>query len=321
MAVLRAFEATDMRDDVAPGVVTDFGRNVITVTGGFTTTALFGPFTFSALPNVDDPFFVLFPETFDRLPLFSAGGTLSGYDVREGFRLGYTVDLVNVPAAAALRALGRGDGDGFQRIVFAGDDSLFGSRDRDVLFGYGGNDLISGWLGRDLLRGMAGRDKLYGGDDDDVLGGDGGSDWLYGGDDDDRLLGGDGNDFLDGEDGDDVLQGGRGRDKLRGGADDDSFRFVSTKDSPPGSDHRDVIHDFGRGDDSVDLRRIDADAEARGNQAFTWIGDAPFTGEAGQLRFTPDNRLLAGDTDGDGAADFEVKVNGPDVLTEADVLL
>ncbi len=36
--------------------------------------------------------------------------------------------------------------------------------------------------------------------------------------------------------------------------------------------------------DKIDLRPIDADTGSRGNQTFTFIGDAQFTG-AGQLRY------------------------------------
>jgi RTX calcium-binding nonapeptide repeat (4 copies) len=318
VAVLRAFEATVMRDAVGAGRVVDFGRNLITVSDGFTTTELFGPFGFLVHPTVGE---TLSFDPSGRLPLLAATGSLTGYEVSDGLAPGYTVGFADAPAGAALPRLARGDTDGFQRIVFAGDDSLFGSRERDLLIGYAGDDLISGSDGGDSLAGKGGRDKLYGGDGADTLRGGKDQDWLFGGADGDRLFGGGGDDFLEGEHDADLLQGGRGRDKLEGGADADTFRFASTTDSPPGSDFRDIIRDFGRGADVIDLRPIDADADLRGNQPFTWIGDAPFSGEAGQLRFSPGDRLLAGDTDGDGRADFEVTVKGPGLLTEGDVLL
>jgi len=83
----------------------------------------------------------------------------------------------------------------------AGNDSVTGTKDDDVLAGYNGNDILSGGLGNDTL---------YGGRGDDTL---------YSGDGNDRIFGGDGNDTINavsrihGED-HDFVDGGRGTDKL-----------------------------------------------------------------------------------------------------------
>ena len=79
-----------------------------------------------------------------------------------------------------------------------GDDTLFGGRERDVIYGKGGNDTLGGQRGSDVVLGGPGNDSLA------DLGGD------------DVLYGGTGNDILFG---DDVLQGvgGKGNDKLFGG--------------------------------------------------------------------------------------------------------
>ena len=84
---------------------------------------------------------------------------------------------------------------------------------------------------------------------------------------------------------------------------------------------QDVIADFHRGVDRIDLRDIDANRGATGDQRFAWVDtsdlDAAFTGRTGQLRF--DNGILMGDTNGDGKADFQIKVAGQ--LLAADILL
>ena len=68
----------------------------------------------------------------------------------------------------------------------------------------------------------------------------------------------------------------------------------------------DQILDFAAGTDKIDLTRIDANTLADGNQAFSWIGSNAFSGTAGELRVYQQNGLqwIAGDTNGDGAADL-----------------
>jgi serralysin len=108
------------------------------------------------------------------------------------------------------------------------------------------------------------------------------------------LNGNDGNDVLNGLGGDDILTGGNGADE---------FRFTD------GSGN-DRIADFASGVDKINLAEIDADTAVAGNQAFTFIGDAEFGNVAGQLRSYSQSgeNLLAGDVDGDGAADFTINL-------------
>lgn len=83
--------------------------------------------------------------------------------------------------------------------------------------------------------------------------------------------------------------------------------FASLSDSRANST-RDVITDFSRAEDHyIDLRSIDADSISAGNQAFDFVGSRSFSGEAGELRFK--NGILSGDVDGDGYADFQLKVD------------
>lgn len=218
---------------------------------------------------------------------------------------------------------------------------LIGSAGKNVLQGFGGNDTVSGHAGDDRLQGGSGKDRLDGGSGNDSLKGDGGNDTmiggtghdsLWGGTGADRLEGGTGNDTLKGDSGNDRIVGGQGRDKMWGGSGADMFVFTTVQESRVGS-QRDVIYDFQSGRDVIDLRGIDANELRKGNQAFSWIGTkgpflhpdeaasvfltAGFTGRAGELRY--DRGILMGDTDGDGRADFEIKIVGR--FSHGDVIL
>jgi Ca2+-binding RTX toxin-like protein len=150
---------------------------------------------------------------------------------------------------------------------------------------------------RDTLIGADSGDKIYGRDGADTLGGN------------DVLDGGTGKDSLFGGDGKDILIGGSGpsADYLWGEAGADVFRFSQITHSVVGR-NRDQIKDFSSGQhDLIDLRGIDANTTAPGNQAFRYIGKAGFSDKAGELRYA--NHILSGDVDGNGTADFEIRVN------------
>ena len=63
----------------------------------------------------------------------------------------------------------------------AGDDSILGSIENDLIDGLDGNDILEGGNGEDTLRGNNGEDSLVGGADNDILEGGQGSDTLFGG--------------------------------------------------------------------------------------------------------------------------------------------
>lgn len=129
------------------------------------------------------------------------------------------------------------------------------------------------------------------------------------------LFGGANGDVLIGGGGADLIVGGGSHDDLSGGGGADVFRFDAASDS---EGEGDIIHDFEVGLDLIDLRRIDADENAAGDQAFHWIGSEAFSGQgaasAGELRVYRDVEgpwFVEGDTDGDGSADFVLVVNTP----------
>lgn len=151
------------------------------------------------------------------------------------------------------------------------------------------------------------------------LHGDFGDNKLYGGAGDDKLHGYRGRDYLSGGDGNDLLRGGRGKDNLVGGDDADVFVFRSALQAGNGHS-RDIIRDFSDADgDRIDLREIDANAKASGNQAFSFIGTEEFSGKAGELRYL--DGVVAGDVNGDKKVDFEIQIANGHPLDPGDFLL
>ncbi|WP_374301818.1 DUF4082 domain-containing protein [Paracoccus sp. (in: a-proteobacteria)] len=153
-----------------------------------------------------------------------------------------------------------------------------------------------------------------GGTSSDRLTGTGSADTMLGRGGDDTLTAGSGNDMLRGQDGRDILQGDAGRDTLIGGEGEDRFVLRSSTDSQPGAG--DVIRagdgglafeGAGRsGGDVIDLRAIDADTTASGNQTFNF-GDK---GKGGVWLLDDGGvTILHANTDGDTAAEVELFIH------------
>jgi serralysin len=136
----------------------------------------------------------------------------------------------------------------------------------------------------------------------------------------DQLFGRGGNDVLYGDAGSDLLSGGAGLDYLFGGDGADRFKYQTAAESTVGVGGRDVIRDFVRGVDRIDLAGIDANTGTAGNSAFTrFIGANQVFTAAGQLKFS--NGVLYGNTDGDATAEFAIALTGITGLSTADVIL
>ena len=103
-----------------------------------------------------------------------------------------------------------------------------------------------------------------------------------------------------------------------GGAGDDHFVFATAREAGRGR-WSDTIADFRPGHDVIDLTAIDADRRTAGDQAFHWLGDAPFTGHRGELRY--EDGVLTGDLHGHGKGDFLLHLDGVAMLALEDVLL
>jgi Ca2+-binding RTX toxin-like protein len=154
--------------------------------------------------------------------------------------------------------------------------------------------------------------------------GNSGNNVLNGGDGNDYIVGGAGNDTLSGGAGNDTLIGGAGSDILNGGTGNDRFDFDLVSDSPAGPALRDsIVGGFAHGFDLIDLATIDANTLVGGNQAFSFIGSAAFSGVAGQLRYTnySGNVIIDADVNGDSLADMQILVAGTNFMAGTDFIL
>jgi hypothetical protein len=133
-----------------------------------------------------------------------------------------------------------------------------------------------------ILTGPIGLRAIGRGNDEIIIGGEG-NDTLDGGGGNDLLLGGAGDDVFFLSDGTDTIFGGLGRDTLSGGGGVDLFVFTSIPDSPAGSP--DLITDFFRPSERIDLSLLDTDPLAADDEAFAFIGNGTFSGSAAQVRF------------------------------------
>lgn len=245
-----------------------------------------------------------------------------------------------------------------------GDDRLEGGSGNDVLNGGAGSDRMLGGIGDDIYYVDSSGDIvienpgegtdtvrstiasytltsdvniLYldgsqalngtGNASPNTMNGNGLSNQLLGLDGDDKLYGNGGNDRLEGGAGDDFLKGHAGTDTYVGGTGADSFDWNTIAEAGKGST-RDVVLDFARGEDKIDLSGIDARTNASGNNSFTFIGSAAFGGTSGELRYqtfdgsTADYTLIQGDVNGDRIADFEIMLQGQKTeLTATDFYL
>lgn len=101
---------------------------------------------------------------------------------------------------------------------------------------------------------------------------------------------------------------------MKGDAGKDIFRFVDISDLGVGSGSRDVLLDFShpgsKHGDGIDLSGIDANELVNGNQAFTFIGTAAFTGP-GQVRVYDDgtHTIVQLNVDGDLQPEGEIQIN------------
>jgi Ca2+-binding RTX toxin-like protein len=193
----------------------------------------------------------------------------------------------------------------------AGNDSLVGRGDRDLLHGRGGDDRLEGRAGQDWLYGGQGNDRLFGGAGHDRLFGHRGGDWLEGGAGRDRLHGGRGNDYLSGGDGDDELWGGQGNDVLAGGARNDQAYGGQGDDVYVyrTGDGNDFFHGESGKADTIRLESLTAGwtLHLRDGKIVTNAGDKLHlsAGAAGFIRFSDGSKLRF-----DGVERIEIAQSG-----------
>ena len=229
-------------------------------------------------------------------------------------------------------------GTGIDTLVGgAGADRMDGGAQADVLTGGDGNDFLDGGAGADLLTGGLGNDvfiiddagdqtiELAGGGYDivrtsmawtlaenieglelqggnDVSGtGNAGANNLQGNAGDNLLSGLGGVDTINGGDGDDIIVGGLGNDLLRGGTGADTFRVAHAFG---GVLETDQIYDFSTAEGDI--------LDFSGAYSGTLDQVDRFTRHAGEmtLTFAAGITTVRLDIDGNGTADYQVKING-----------
>jgi len=223
-----------------------------------------------------------------------------------------------------------------------GDDSLIGGTGNDIYFIDSVGDTVTELAGegRDTVRseisftlgsevdwlelqgnghidgtGNALANVLRGNSGDNVLSGLGGNDKLYAGAGSDSVDGGTGNDWL---------EGGAGQDFFTGGSGSDRFVFREGDFGGNTTLTADVLHDFRHNEaDKIRLDLVDANTTLAGTQDFAFIGTGAFTNVAGQLRYEQisGNTYVSGDTNGDGIADFMIRLDGLHTLGGGDFIL
>jgi serralysin len=227
----------------------------------------------------------------------------------------------------------------------SGNETMKGLGGNDVLQGSAGADVLDGGTGTDRASyagsaavqvdlkagtasgGHAQGDKLVGIED---LTGTSYNDVLTGNDGANVLKGGTGADKLNGGAGNDALHGGTGKDLLTGGTGTDTFAFRSASEAGTNAG-KDVITDFVKGQDKIDLSAIDANGSSTGNGTFHFIAqdNASFDKKAGALAWRTEDRsgtandhtIIQGDLNGDGVHDFELELSGLVKLSASDFLL
>ena len=221
--------------------------------------------------------------------------------------LGGNVENLRLTSAGAAN----GTGNTLGNVIWAADGN-------NVLNGGGGTDTVSyAYSGAAVTLSLAltTAQATVGSGTDTVLNfenlvGSSYNDQLRGSGIGNQIEGGDGNDLVVGAGGADVLYGGDGADTF-------AYNAVSESTLLGADKIQDFSHSQG---DLIDLQLIDANAALAGNQAFTFIGNTAFSGDAtGQLRY--DSGVVYGSTDADADAEFAIQIIGSPTLLAADFVL
>jgi Ca2+-binding RTX toxin-like protein len=147
----------------------------------------------------------------------------------------------------------------------------------------------------------------------------------------DTLDGGAGNDVLLGGLGNDVLIGGLGQDTLTGGIGNDIFKFSLITESGTTATKSDVITDFVKGQDVIDLSGLDAFLATKNvNDTFIWQGTAAFSNTTqGEVRYEKfdvagtanDHTMIWIDNDKDTGVEMGIRLTGLHDLAASDFVL
>ena len=221
--------------------------------------------------------------------------------------------------------------------TFVGIENIYGSANRDSLWGGASVNWLSGAGGDDYLNSWGSGDTLDGGAGDDVLIGTVGVVTLLGGEGSDtfvmpyngkpatidlakagaQVVGGDMTFTLVSIEnittrmGNDTIWVSTAQNDITTGTGTDKVIWRSLAEIGKGEAGGDHILDWASGD-TLDVSRIDANTKLAGNQAFVWA--SAFTGQAGQMVATWDAATgvshVAFDVNGDKIADADLYLHG-----------
>ncbi|MDB5660442.1 MAG: hypothetical protein JWS10_3057 [Cypionkella sp.] len=355
MAILVASEAADMRvPSIWFGVLESFNSTHITIRAGLLSGTYRGNFSYDDFGNVFGQLNSYEIFYGGKLQVSITGLNLDAYDYMTLINDGAAVQLYEMAFARNDKMSGSVFADAL--VGFAGNDSLLGNAGNDTLFGGSGNDALEGGSGSDRLIGGTGNDTYVRGTGDQIFedagagkdtvrsstsyvlganlevliltgsaangGGNALANSITGNNASNALSGNAGNDIIYAGGGRDTLSGGAGSDKSYGGTDGlaDVFVFTAASHTAVGAS-RDVVYNFTRGADDIDLRTIDArSATSATNDAFLFSGK---TAQAHSIWFSAEgsNVIVKGDVNGDRVADFEIQVIGVSSVGASDFLL
>ena len=224
---------------------------------------------------------------------FLNGGTDS--DVIDGGTGVDTVDYITFNTGVNVNLLTGTTNDGTGTDTLIAIENVRGSLLDDEIFGNQAGNFLEGNVGADFISANGGADTVTGGSGKDTILGGSGSDKIHG-------------------DGD--------ADTLTGGSGADTFVYSSTSDSRIGFFSHDVIKDFEKGLDKIDVSAIDANTAVSGNQAFTFIGSQNFSDEGQISAFkSGGGTLVQFNITGDSVAEFEIFLENSFQLSASDFVL
>ncbi len=112
-----------------------------------------------------------------------------------------------------------------------------------------------------------------------------------------------------------IINGGTGNDKMTGGSGADIFKFSAVTDSGKAAGARDIITDFVKGTDKIDL------ADFAGTFAFKGTGALGGSVAGVNYAQVSGNTIIGIDADSNGTLDMQIELTGLHTLAASDFLL
>ena len=293
----------------------------------------------------------------------TGGDNMSGGAGDDTYVVDSSTDVVVELASAGIDSV-RSSADSYtltghlENLILTGSSAIHGLGNglNNMLTGNSGNNTLMGDAGNDTLNGGIGADTLMGGLGNDTYVTDGGdtiSEAASAGTDtvqssvtttlganlEHLILTGSTavigtgnllNNTIIGNTAANALNGGMGNDTLSGGAGKDTFIFNGVTESGTTAIASDMITDFVRGQDKINLSALDAFAASAANDTFIWRGTAAFSSTTqGEVRFQKfdvtgtanDHTMVWIDNDNDIGVEMAVRLTGLNDLVASDFIL